>query len=397
MECIEKMANDALLNAKKVKNDEFYTLYEYIQKEVNAYLEYNPDVFKNKTVFLPCDDPEWSNFTKFFAQNFQRFGLKKLISTSYAYNSKNVKFDYQPTLFETVDPRFEITKSRSKGKIFTLTSDENKDGKVNIEDLKWDYLEGDGDFRSAEIKKIRDEADFIITNPPFSLFREFVAWILEADKKCLIIGQIGMATYKEIFKEIKNNRLWIGVTANSEDMVFMVPEGAEVNPKDREKAERMGYKGNYTRQGNACWFTNIDHGRRHAPLSLMTMADNIKFSRHKDLKENGYLNYFNYDGIDVPYVDAIPSDYDGVMGVPTSFLDKYNPTQFEIIDNGAYAPKTMIHTVVGDTIQYIKDGNCVWSTPYTVSERKAGNGLRLNENGLPGALPYGRILIRRKQ
>ena len=171
MECIEKMANDALLNAKKVKNDEFYTLYEYIQKEVNAYLEYNPDVFKNKTVFLPCDDPEWSNFTKFFAQNFQRFGLKKLISTSYAYNSKNVKFDYQPTLFETVDPRFEITKSRSKGKIFTLTSDENKDGKVNIEDLKWDYLEGDGDFRSAEIKKIRDEADFIITYPPFSFFR----------------------------------------------------------------------------------------------------------------------------------------------------------------------------------------------------------------------------------
>lgn len=370
------MANDALLNAKKVKNDEFYTLYEYIQKEVNAYLEYNPDVFKNKTVFLPCDDPEWSNFTKFFAQNFQRFGLKKLISTSYAYNSKNVKFDYQPTLFESVDPRFEITKSRSKGKIFTLTSDENKDGKINIEDLKWDYLEGDGDFRSSEIKKLRDEADFIITNPPFSLFREFIAWILEADKKCLIIGQIGMATYKEIFKEIKNNRLWIGVTANSEDMVFMVPEGAEVNPKDREKAERMGYKGNYTRQGNACWFTNIDHGRRHTPLSLMTMADNLKYSRHKDIVTRGsYLKYDNFDAIDVPYIDSIPCDYDGIMGVPSTYLDKYNPEQFELLGIGT-----------GDSAKELG----------ITKNYRGRTDLAYTKDGVQGC-PYGRILIRRKQ
>ncbi|MBO4639746.1 MAG: hypothetical protein J5710_08340 [Treponema sp.] len=372
------MANDALLNAKKVKNDEFYTLYEYIQKEVNAYIEFNPNVFKGKTVFLPCDDPEWSNFTKFFAQNFERFGLKKLISTSYAYDSKNVNFDYQPTLFESVDPRFEIKKSRSKGKIFTITEDENNDGKINIEDLKWDYLEGDGDFRSKEVKLLRDESDFIITNPPFSLFREFVAWILEANKKCLIIGQIGMVTYKEIFKEIKNNRLWIGVTANSEDMVFQVPEGAVVNPKDKEKAERMGYKGNYTRQGNACWFTNIDHGRRHAPLSLMTMADNLKFSKHKDLKEQGYIKYDNYDAIEVKYVDSIPSDYEGVMGVSPSFLSKYNPTQFQIIGCSLLDCKP------------IKD--CI---PISDTYDKGGNACYLPENKTHHRRLFPRIFIRK--
>ena len=144
------MANANLKKAKAAKNDEFYTQYSDIQKEINAYLDFNPNVFKGKTILLPCDDPEWSNFTKFFAQNFQRFGLKKLISTSYAYNSKNVDFDYQPTLFESVDPRFEVIKSKSHGKIFTLTSDVNNDEKIDIEDLKWEYLEGDGDFRSEE-------------------------------------------------------------------------------------------------------------------------------------------------------------------------------------------------------------------------------------------------------
>lgn len=315
------MANDALLNAKKQKNDEFYTLYEYIQKEVNAYLEYDPNTFKGKTVLCPCDDPEWSNFTKFFVQNFKKLGLKKLISTSYSMEAKKEKYEqyHQMTMFETLFPQYDEEKSKTKGKIFTLTRDTNKYGKIDYDDLEWEYLEGDGDFRSDEVKKLREEADIIVTNPPFSLFREFVAWVIEDSKKCLIIGQIGMATYKEIFPEIKNNRLWIGVTCNNEDMVFEVPEGAEVNPKDKEKAARMGYVGNYTRQGNACWFTNIDHGRRHQPLALMSMADNLKYSKHKDLLQKGYISYFNYDGIDVPYVDAIPCDYNGVMGVPTSF------------------------------------------------------------------------------
>ena len=147
------MANENLKNAKKAKNDEFYTQYSDIQKEINAYIEYNPDVFKNKTILLPCDDPEWSNFTKFFAQNFERFGLKKLISTSYALESKNFKSSMQLSLLEQSSPKFDKDKTDIRGKIFTLTKDITGDGKINIEDLEWDYLSGDGDFRSEEVTK----------------------------------------------------------------------------------------------------------------------------------------------------------------------------------------------------------------------------------------------------
>ena len=153
------MANTNLSKAKSAKNDEFYTQYADIQKEVNAYLDYDANVFRGKTILLPCDDPEWSNFTKFFAQNFERFGLKKLISTSYAIESKNVTQVYQPTLFETAAPQFDRKKTRVRGKIFVLDHDTNKNGRIDIEDLEWDYLKGDGDFRSDEVKKLRDEAD----------------------------------------------------------------------------------------------------------------------------------------------------------------------------------------------------------------------------------------------
>ena len=153
------MANTNLSKAKSAKNDEFYTQYADIQKEVNAYLDYDANVFRGKTILLPCDDPEWSNFTKFFAQNFERFGLKKLISTSYAIESKNIKQVYQPTLFETAAPQFDSEKTRVRGKIFVLGHDTNKNGRIDIEDLEWDYLKGDGDFRSDEVKKLRDEAD----------------------------------------------------------------------------------------------------------------------------------------------------------------------------------------------------------------------------------------------
>ena len=325
------MANDILHKAKKKKNDEFYTVYEYIQKEVNAYLEYNPDVFKNKVILLPCDDPEWSNFTKFFAQNFERFGLKKLISTSYAYESKKITEPYQLSLFESESPKFDKNKTKTHGKIFVLDKDKNKSGKIDINDLDWNYLKGDGDFRSDEVKKLRDEADMIITNPPFSLFKEFVTWCFEEDKEVLIIGNKNAITYKEVFALIKNNKLWLGATCNSEDMVFGVPEGAEVSPSDKAKAERLGYKGNYTRLGNSNWFANLDHGRRHQPLQLMSMADNLKYSKHKIVKEQGYLEYDNYSALEVPFVDAIPADYKGYMGVPITFLEKYNPEQFRII------------------------------------------------------------------
>ena len=182
------MANNTNLGAAKAaKNDEFYTQYADIQKEINAYLEYNPDTFRDKVVLLPCDDPEWSNFTRFFAQNFERLGLKRLISTSYAVESKKYK-NYQPTLFETESPIFDIDKTRIKGKIFELTHDTNQNGRIDIDDLEWHYLEGDGDFRSKEVCKLRDEADIIVTNPPFSLFREFMDWLIQSTKQFLIIG-----------------------------------------------------------------------------------------------------------------------------------------------------------------------------------------------------------------
>lgn len=167
--------NNSLHQAKRAKNDEFYTQYADIEREMNAYLEYNPDVFRNKTILLPCDDPEWSNFTKYFAQNFENFGLRKLISTSYAADSKPKEIIYQPTLFELNDLKFDKTKTRSHGKIFILEKDQNQDKKINIDDLKWNYLEGDGDFRSKEVCKLRNEADIVITNPPFSQFRDFLA------------------------------------------------------------------------------------------------------------------------------------------------------------------------------------------------------------------------------
>lgn len=324
------MANDNLGKAKKEKNDEFYTQFADIQKEINAYLEYNPDVFRGKTVLLPCDDPEWSNFTKFFAQNFEQFGLKKVISTSYAAESKKIK-TWEPTLFETESPYYDADKSRTHGKIFVLDHDTNNNGVIDIDDLQWDYLDGDGDFRSDEVKKLRDEADIIITNPPFSLFREFMAWIVEVGKHFLVIGNQNAITYREIFPLIKDNKLWLGATGFSTDMVFAVPEWAEISESDRSKAARLGYVGNYTRLGNSCWFTNMEHGRRHSPLMLMTMEDNILYSKHREILGIGYKHYDNYDAIEVPFSDAIPSDHEGAMGVPITFLDKYCPEQFEII------------------------------------------------------------------
>ena len=228
------MGNKNLHNAKNSKNDEFYTQYTDIQKEIDAYLEYNPNVFRDKTILLPCDDPEWSNFTKFFVQNFEKFGLKKLISTCYIINN------CQTVLFENDC----LQNFNSHGKILTIT-------KENL-NPNWDYLDGDGDFRSSEIKALRDESDFIITNPPFSLFREFVSWVFETDKKFLIIGNMNAITYKEVFPLIKNNKMWLGATGFMTDMVFEVPDGIEINPKDRKKAEKLGYKGNYTRLGNSC-------------------------------------------------------------------------------------------------------------------------------------------------
>lgn len=218
------MANENLASAKKAKNDEFYTQYIDIEKEVSSYLEYDKDVFKNKVVLLLCDDPEWSNFTKYFAQNFERFGLKKLISTSYAIKSKNYDIEYTPTSFEINNPQFDKSKTIQNGKIFVLDHDTTNDGKIDINDLEWHYLEGDGDFRSEEIRKLREEADIIITNPPFSQFRIFLSWIIESNKQFLIIGNINAITYKEVFPLIKENKVWLGPSITSGDREFEVPK-----------------------------------------------------------------------------------------------------------------------------------------------------------------------------
>jgi hypothetical protein len=308
---------------------------------MSAYLEYNPDVFKGKTILLPCDDPEWSNFTKYFAQNFDTFGLKKLISTSYAVESKNYEIPYQLTLFETNSPRFDSNKTRIKGKIFTLTKDSTENGRIDIEDLEWDYLKGDGDFRSKEVIRLRNEADIIITNPPFSLFREFLAWIMEAEKQLLIIGNMNAITYKEVFPLIKENKIWLGQSISGGDREFQVPQNYPITAS----GWRIDDKGNvFLRIKGVRWFSNLEHGRRHQPLPLMTMADNIKFN--KKLKGKEYQKYDNYDAIEVPFTDAIPSDFNGVMGVPISFLDKYCPEQFVILgitDRQANPFKTKVY------------------------------------------------------
>ena len=324
------MANKNLKEAKAAKNDEFYTQYHDIEAEMNAYLEYNPNVFRGKTILLPCDDPEWSNFTRFFVAKFEELGIKKLISTSFAQESKNYKSDWQPTLFESEDPRFSAEKTAICGKIFTLTGDTNKNGRIDIDDLEWDYLEGTGDFRSPEVTALRNEADIIITNPPFSLFREFLAWIVEGNKQFAIIGNMNAITYKEVFPLIKENKMWLGVTNYNTGMYFYVPKNFKYADTYKFDRERNGKAVN--RVPGCCWYSNLEHGRRHQPLALMTMEDNLRYNKKMKDKE-AYDHYDNYDAIEVPYTDAIPSDYEGVMGVPISFLDKYCPEQFEILGN----------------------------------------------------------------
>lgn len=318
------MANVDLGAAKAAKKDAFYTSWVDIEREMNAYLEYDPDVFRGKTILLPCDDPEWSNFTKFFALHFTYFGLKRLISTSYAHDDNSPSGYEAPTLFDDAPTTDEL-----RGRVFTLTAEDiSGDGRVDIDDLHWEYLDGDGDFRSPEVTALRDEADMVITNGPFSLFRELIAWLVEGDVQFSVIGNVNAATTKEIFPLIRDNKLWLGPTITSGDREFRVPDSYPLNAA----GFRIDDQGNkFIRVKGVRWFTNIDHGRRHEPLQLMTEADNIKFSKHAEVRGIGYLRYANYDGIEVPYTDAIPSDVEGLLGVPITFIDKYNPDQFEIL------------------------------------------------------------------
>lgn len=379
------MANENLSLAKKAKQDEFYTQWVDIEREMNAYLEYDPDVFRDQTILLPCDDPEWSNFTKYFALHFTDFGLKKLISTSYAPQSNNYGEYYQPTLFEINSPHYDEDKSFRQGRIFVLErKDMSGDSKINIEDLQWEYLNGDGDFRSDEVTKLRDEADMIITNGPFSLFRALLAWIIEGEKIFSVIGNVNAITYKEVFPLLMNNHIWLGPSITSGDREFRIPDSYPLNAAGQRIVD--GKK--YIRVKGVRWFTNIDHGRRHEPLSLMSMDDNLKYHPRDKVREVAYQKYDNYDAIEVPFTDAIPSDYEGIMGVPLTFLDKYNPDQFEILgmceNMDLYGLKTRTYTTQECKERYYE----LFGKPGTYD---------LNASGvINGKKVYQRILIRHR-
>ena len=334
------MSNANLAHAKQAKNDEFYTQYNDVESEMTAYYEYNHEVFRNKIILCPCDDPEWSSFVTFFATNFKKFGLKALISTSYANSGMSDRL----TDKEKDSPYYDEKKHKTRGKLFVMTGDMNGDGKIDSDDVSFQkYLQGNGDFRSDEVTKLRDEADIIITNPPFSLFREFVNWIIKGNKHFIILGNKNAITYKEIFPLIKGNKLWIGYKSMSEDTYFEVtPIYAEWLKENKKPGSAYRIiDGQIMGRASVCWFTNIEHGKRHEKMILDTMANNLRFNktlRKKFTKygdPNHYPKYDNYNAIEVPVVKCIPSDYTGAMGVPISFLDKYNPEQFEIIGTDA--------------------------------------------------------------
>ena len=334
-----KSLNRNLHAARAAKQDEFYTQYVDIQKEVEAYLEFDRDTFRGKVVYCNCDDPFESNFFKYFAANFNKLGLNKLVTTSY----DGSPIAGQLTLFPEYN---EGNGKRKKPKALAVTldrvKDEDGDGAANVTDvelflkrnkaaripLKGDDKYPGGDFRSTECIALLKQADIVVTNPPFSLFREYVAQLMGHGKKFIIIGPKNAITYKEIFSLIKDTKLWLGTGFSNGNAYFSIPAGSSREFADGVYDESTGL----VKFRNVGWFTILDHGRRHQELPLMTMSDNLKFSKHKEIKgKAAYDRYDNYDAIEVPFTDAIPSDYVGAMGVPITFLDRYNPDQFEIL------------------------------------------------------------------
>ena len=297
----EKTKNERLTEAKNNKKDEFYTQLSDIANELKHYKKH----FKDKVVYCNCDDPRISNFFHYFSYNFEKLGLKKLITTCY----KNQQRD----LFSQNDKEQAI--------YLEYEGDKNGDNVPNPEEIGIHILNGDGDFRSQECIELLKEADIVVTNPPFSLFREYVAQLIEYEKKFLIIGNQNAITYKEIFSLIKDNKIWLGYKAG--DMAFSVPEYYEER-ETRFWIDESGQK--WRSMGNICWFTNLDHTKRHEELIL-----------YKSYNENDYPKYDNYEAINVNKVAEIPVDFPNAMGVPITFLDKYNPAQFEILGLSASA------------------------------------------------------------
>ena len=352
--------NKTLSNAKDAKNDEFYTQLEDIEKELKHYREH----FNGKTVFCNCDDPYESNFFKYFAMNFNQLGLKKLIAT--CYNGSPIQGNELLLQFD-LDAPDEPRKVAHKIEIIEV-KDANGDGAVDLSDVRYllqndknviSILKGNGDFRSPECVELLKEADIVVTNPPFSLFREYVAQLVKYEKKFLIIGNVNAITYKEVFPLIKDNYLWFGASIHSGDREFQVPESYPLNAAGY-RIDEQGRK--FIRVKGVRWFTNLDYKERHEDLIL-----------YKSYNPEEYPKYDNYDAIEVSKTAEIPCDYDGVMGVPITFLDKFNPCQFEILgmeSSASYDP-----AIVG--IPRLKEGDA----------RPAING----------KTTYARIFIRKKQ
>ena len=315
------MANKNLSAAKAAKKDEFYTQYEDIERELQHYWQH----FRGKTVLCNCDDPYESNFFKYFASRFNQLGLKKLICT--CYNGSSIQ-GTQLSLFPEMNPK--EPKRIAHKLVITEVKDMNGDGAVDMTDVEI-LIRNDknaltqlqtGDFRSPECIELLREADIVVTNPPFSLFREYVAQLVEYDKKFLIIGNKNAITYKEVFPLIKDNKLWIGVTPMSTDLLFEFPSQSveDVLQNGKRGSTYRIVDGRILGRSPSIWFTNLDHNKRHQLLDLVS-----RYSPEE------YPHYDNYDAIEVNKTTDIPYDYSGVMGVPITFLDKYNPDQFEIL------------------------------------------------------------------
>lgn len=333
------MANHNLTSAKKAKNDEFYTQYADIQKEIEAYLEYDKDTFKDKVVYCNCDDPFESNFFRYFVLKFNDLGLRKLITTSYKPSPID---ETQLALSGIGEPIVKTVKGRKKTEakkfIITEVGDYDDNGQFNLTDIaeqlkanknnEWSPLKGDGDFRSEECIELLKQSDIVVTNPPFSLFREYIAQLVAYNKEFLIVGNMNAITYKEIFPLIKNDQMWLGNGFNKGNAYFAIPSAQRSDYANGVYDEQSGL----VKFRNCHWFTNLDHGRRHQPLQLRDTRSIFKRPKHKVFEgKTAFDKYDNYDAIEVPFTDSIPSDYDGVMGVPISFLDKYSPEQFEIL------------------------------------------------------------------
>ena len=299
-----KSSNKTLRKANKEKNDEFYTQLSDIEKELRHYKAH----FQDKVVFCNCDDPRVSNFFHYFSYNFEQLGLKKLIAT--CYKSQNADL---------------FSENNSEKAIYLeYTGDKNGDHIPNPEEIGIKHLKGDGDFRSRESIELLKQADIVVTNPPFSLFREYVAQLMEYDKKFLIVGSLNAITYKEIFKLIKDNQLWLGYGFSGGNAYFKTPYTKEFATGVFDEETGL------VKFRNVSWFTNLDFEKRHEDLILYkTYYGN----------ESEYPTYDNYDAINVDKTKDIPMDYKEAMGVPITFIDKYNPDQFEILGNlGSYAP-----------------------------------------------------------